>query len=118
MLCDLEGQTYEQAARELQCPLGTVQSRLARARGRLRERLVRRGLAPSVVGMKLTSAAVPASLHEAAVRSAMCVAAGGGTAGVVPAGVVELVEEVIIDMIRTSFIKVAGGIASGCARWR
>ncbi len=46
VLCDLEGLTYAQAARQLNLPLGTVQSRLARARFRLRERLIRRGLGP------------------------------------------------------------------------
>jgi RNA polymerase sigma factor (sigma-70 family) len=29
VLCDLEGQSYEQAARHLNCPVGTVKSRLA-----------------------------------------------------------------------------------------
>ncbi len=37
VLCDLEGLTYAQAAHQLDLPLGTVQSRLARARSRLRE---------------------------------------------------------------------------------
>ena len=30
VLCDLEGSTYEKAAQELRCPVGTVKSRLAR----------------------------------------------------------------------------------------
>ncbi|HEV3122206.1 MAG TPA: RNA polymerase sigma factor, partial [Isosphaeraceae bacterium] len=46
VLCDLEGQTYEQASWHLQCPIGTVKSRLVRGRRRLRDRLLRRGLAP------------------------------------------------------------------------
>src|SRR6266508_2942489 len=47
ILCYLEGNTVEQAARELLCPTGTVKSRLARARDLLRARLSRRGLALS-----------------------------------------------------------------------
>ena len=47
VLCFLEGQTHEEAARQLRWPLGTVKSRLARARARLQGRLTRRGLAPS-----------------------------------------------------------------------
>ena len=39
VLCDLEGQTHEQAAVQLRCPVGTVKSRLARGRERLRLRL-------------------------------------------------------------------------------
>jgi RNA polymerase sigma factor (sigma-70 family) len=41
VLCDLEGRTYTEAAQRLRCPLGTVQSRLARGRQRLRGRLAR-----------------------------------------------------------------------------
>ncbi len=112
VLCDLEDWTYERAAGALRCPLGTVQSRLARGRERLRQRLVRRGLAPTVVGTGEAFASVPAPLREAAVR----VAAGGGVAGVVPAGVARLVEEVIATMIRTKLIKFAAAFAFvGCA---
>ena len=46
VLCDLEGRSYAEAARRLSCPMGTLQSRLARGRARLRTRLVRRGVAP------------------------------------------------------------------------
>ena len=46
VLCDLEGLTQDQAAQRLGCPSGTVRSRLARGRGRLRARLIRRGLTP------------------------------------------------------------------------
>jgi RNA polymerase sigma factor (sigma-70 family) len=47
VLCDLEGRNHEQAARHLGWPVGTVKSRQARGRQRLRDRLRRRGLAPS-----------------------------------------------------------------------
>lgn len=49
ILCHLEGRTNEQAARELGCPVGTVQSRLSRARARLRARLRRKGLGPEAI---------------------------------------------------------------------
>jgi len=45
VLCYLEGLTTEAASVRLRCPKGTVLSRLARARERLRDRLTRRGLA-------------------------------------------------------------------------
>jgi HlyD family secretion protein len=48
VLCDLEGRSHEQAARHLGWPLGTIKSRQARGRERLRDRLRRRGLAPNL----------------------------------------------------------------------
>jgi RNA polymerase sigma factor (sigma-70 family) len=47
VLCHLEGLRHDEVARRLGCPVGTVESRLSRARERLRTRLARRGLAPS-----------------------------------------------------------------------
>ncbi len=48
VLCDLEGLTHEEAAGRLGWPVGTVKSRQARGRNRLRERLIRRGFAPAL----------------------------------------------------------------------
>jgi RNA polymerase sigma factor (sigma-70 family) len=45
VLCYFEGMTNEEAAVQLRCPVGTIKGRLSRARGRLRDRLTRRGLA-------------------------------------------------------------------------
>jgi RNA polymerase sigma factor (sigma-70 family) len=44
MLCYLDGQTNEEAAASLRCPVGTIKGRLSRARQTLRDRLRRRGL--------------------------------------------------------------------------
>ncbi len=49
VLCHLEGLTHEAAALRLGRPVGTVHSRLATARERLRARLIRRGLEPAVI---------------------------------------------------------------------
>jgi RNA polymerase sigma factor (sigma-70 family) len=46
VLCYLEGMTHDEAAVRLRWPVGTVRSRLARARDRLRMRLARQGLMP------------------------------------------------------------------------
>src|SRR5436305_5459780 len=43
ILCDLEGVTRKEAARQLGCPEGTVAGRLARARAMLAKRLARGG---------------------------------------------------------------------------
>ena len=47
VLCYLRGQTHDQAARELRCPVGTVRSRMARGRDLLKRRLTRQGYAPT-----------------------------------------------------------------------
>src|SRR5262245_7762840 len=67
VLCCLEGKTNVQAAGELGCPCGTIDSRLAWARRRLGERLTRRGVAPAlaaatIAGMAWESRAVPLAL--------------------------------------------------------
>lgn len=65
ILCYLEGQTNDEAARLLNCPRGTVATRLARARERLRSRLLRRGVTFStgtlatIITDNAMSAAVP-----------------------------------------------------------
>jgi RNA polymerase sigma factor (sigma-70 family) len=93
VLCYLQGKTNEQAANELGCPLGTVLSRLARARERLRTRLTRRGLAFSAAILAAALAvrpatAVPPVLTETAVKTAVAFAGGASaTGGAVPAGV-------------------------------
>lgn len=85
VLCFLEGHTHEEAAERLRWPLGTVKSRLAGARERLRGRLTRRGFAPMVVAWlsALTPdavSAVPPALVASTVRfavaSVLCVTTG------------------------------------------
>jgi RNA polymerase sigma factor (sigma-70 family) len=83
VLCYLQGNTHEQAARQLGCPLGTVKGRLARARDLLRGRLARRGLTLSTGGLAAAfteSAAlgqVPPALLGHTLRGAVSFAAEG-----------------------------------------
>jgi RNA polymerase sigma-70 factor (ECF subfamily) len=50
-LCYLEGLALKDAAFRLGCPVGTVGSRLTRAKDLLRSRLIRRGLAPAAIAI-------------------------------------------------------------------
>ena len=81
VLCELEGLTYQEAAQRLRCPVGTIGVRLRRARERLRQRLIRRGLAPTAVltgalfGADAASADVPSVLVDSTVQAAMGFAA-------------------------------------------
>jgi RNA polymerase sigma factor (sigma-70 family) len=103
VLCCLGGQSHEQAARQLGCPVGTVKSRLSRGRELLRKRLTRRGLAPAVAGLAVSleeaCASVPAPLAAAVVRLAVLVEPHA------PATV--LAERVVSEMTRIRLTSVA-----------
>lgn len=107
VLCDLERRTTEQAARHLGCPVGTVKSRLARGRERLRGRLLRRGVAPLVgtsLGLVLSPEAVSASLasmiRDPRLQAGLRVIAGNPSgAARLPARVVTLTSEVLKAMM-------------------
>jgi RNA polymerase sigma-70 factor (ECF subfamily) len=102
LLCDLEERPYEEAARHLGCPVGTIRSRLARGRERLKRRLTRRGLADPapmlILGFPSSNAgaALPASLVDGTIRLAIARAAGGPARG----SIAILVSEVLKAMIR------------------
>jgi HlyD family secretion protein len=108
VLCDLEGRTHEQAARHLGWPIGTVKSRLSRARDRLRDRLSRRGLAADSGWLAIAVAApIPAALVDvtagAAVRSL-------ATRAIAPGSAAMLAQGVIRSMIYLRWLKVGSAL--------
>jgi RNA polymerase sigma factor (sigma-70 family) len=125
VLCCLGGQTQEQAARQLGCPLGTVGSRLARGRALLRARLARRGLALSAAALATAlaangaPAALPAGLAKAALQAGVRFAAGDGAAGLVSAGAATLAERGLKTMFAgkakavTALVLAAGLLIGG-----
>jgi len=110
VLCDLEGCTQEQAARYLGWPIGTVKSRLARGRERLRDRFRRRGLAPEPallatgVGLDAPTALLSRALVDATARAAVQFAT---TQAIVPGSAAVLAQGVLRAMFMTRWLKIA-----------
>jgi RNA polymerase sigma factor (sigma-70 family) len=104
VLCDLEGRTRKEAARQLGLPEGTVGSRLARARALLAKRLSRHGLAVAggaLAGM-LSQSQAPASVVCSTLEAASLFAAGkAACAGAISAPVAALAEGVMKAMFST-----------------
>jgi RNA polymerase sigma-70 factor (ECF subfamily) len=98
VLCDLEGMTHQQAARQLGWPVGTLSTRLVRARALLARRLARQGVAlasgslAAVLSQGTVAAGVPPPVVSATVETARRLAAGQASAGLIPAQVAALAE--------------------------
>ncbi len=114
ILCYLEGKTHEEAALLLRWPLGTVKTRLARARGLLRSQLIRRGVTASEGVMATALAAHPATasarLTDATIRAATQFAAHkAGVDKLVSARAIALSQGVLRTMMLTK-VKIVGAL--------
>ncbi len=120
VLCYLQGMSTEEAALRIGCPVGTVYSRLARARERLRQRLIRRGLAlpAALLASGLTQpakAALPASLLNSTVRTSLEFAARRASeAGVACTAATTLARGTLYSMT-ISQLKTLGAAVMACA---
>ncbi len=112
----LEGRSTTEAAIALGCPTGTVLSRLAWARRRLRSRLTARGAALSaalaVLEINDAAGAVPARWVTAAVAAAGAFAAGGrsGRPALLAA---EVLRTMLMAKLRVGAVVVFGFLATG-----
>jgi RNA polymerase sigma factor (sigma-70 family) len=104
----LVGKSSAEAARELGCPLGTVESRLARARERLRGALACRGisapgslLAGGLCAQVAVGAVAPAPLVSSTVGSATLFVAGKTVTEVASAEVAALTHGALKGLIMT-----------------
>jgi RNA polymerase sigma factor (sigma-70 family) len=123
VLCDLQGQSRKDVARQLGLPEGTLSSRLATGRRMLARRLASHGLALSggalatLLSQHAAAAGVPTPLAAATAHAAALLAAGETAAGVVAAPVAALADGVLKAMLITRlkatavFLLVLGMIA-------
>jgi RNA polymerase sigma factor (sigma-70 family) len=116
ILCYLEGQSNEEAARRLGCPRGTILSRLARGRERLRSRLTHRGITltsavlTAVLANEGTAASLPGPLVPVIVKAALSFARGTAVVGLVSARATAWTEGALRAML-LSKIKIAATVA-------
>jgi RNA polymerase sigma factor (sigma-70 family) len=123
VLCYLQNKTNEEAAKLLRWPVGTVKTRLVRARDLLGRSLGRRGMALSAAGLApaLASppaeAALPAGILDATMGAAMLMpAAKGGAMGLVSSRGITLMEGALKAMFLTKLkFAVAVLLAVGAA---
>ncbi len=101
VLCDLEGRTRRDVARQLGVPDGTLSNRIATARRVLAQRLTKRGITLSggALAAVLAQNAVSAGVPPALVVSTVQAATGGAAASGVSAGAAALTEGVLKAML-------------------
>jgi RNA polymerase sigma factor (sigma-70 family) len=105
VLCDLEGKTRKEAARQTGLPEGTIASHLARGRSLLARRLARRGLAASgatlvaVMSQKMASAHAPPMVVSSTIKAVSLFANGKVAAGMISANVLALTEGMLKTML-------------------
>jgi RND family efflux transporter MFP subunit len=117
ILCYLEGRTNGDAARLMGCPEGTIASRLAWARQRLRCRLTRRGVTPSAgpwAAILSGKATMTPALAGCTAEAAAMLARGALANGPVGAKAGFLAAEVLKQMFWTKARIVAGLLLALC----
>lgn len=120
VLCDLGGLRHDEAARQLGCAVGTVGSRVSRARERLRAGLTRRGFATpagllvSALFAETVSASPPSVLVATTVRTATLISAGQAVVGAfssaaVANGILRTMFMTKMRLVAVVFLTIAAG---------
>ena len=132
VLCDLEGRTRKEAARELGLPEGTVASRLVRGKALLAQRLSRYAFAVSAATVEAAllnkASAAPDSLTAATIQIVRSMADGSTGAGTVPMHVITLSKRVaktmflhklktIMSVLAIGALVLSGSMAVGYSVW-
>ncbi len=121
VLCYFEGLTLDEAARRLRCPAGTLRSRLARARDKLRRGLTRRGVVlpaaalAAVLDSRPASASISSPLCDITTRAALKFAAGHAASPLATALAQEVLRSMLIHKLKfiALTLMTLGAIATG-----
>jgi RNA polymerase sigma factor (sigma-70 family) len=117
VLCDLEGRTRKEVARQLGVPEGTVAGRLSRARAMLAKRLTERGVTLSggalaaVLAHKVAQAGVPDSVLSSTIYVARFFAAGPVAAAGQVSGKVAALTQGVLKAMMMSKLKAVVAVA-------
>jgi RNA polymerase sigma factor (sigma-70 family) len=123
VLCYFEGLPLDEAARRLQWREGTLRSRLARARDKLRRGLTRRGIVlpavalAAVLDTRVGSAAISSPLRDLTTRAALDFADKPAAVGTASALAKELLRSMLVHKLKLTALTLLfiGAIASGTA---
>ena len=119
VLCYLEGQTSAAAASQLGLSEPTIRGRLARARERLRRRLIRRGLTTVPAPLQVagaapqTQAAVPENLVQSTIRIALGFTTGNAAAALARG----VLNSMIWNQLKVATVVVLLAVGSLCGVW-
>jgi RNA polymerase sigma factor (sigma-70 family) len=129
VLCYFEGLTVEEAAQRLRSPHGTIRSRLARAKDKLRRGLTRRGVVmpaaamTAILSTRPSSAAISSLLCHMTTQAAIDYATGQAARGAASTSAAALAQEVLQTMLLTKLrltvftMLLLATIATGAGLW-